>query len=72
MATRDWTNDPVSDEQIKYIHDLVTSKDLSSLTEAQQKWLANFDKSVFDGTVTKGQAHRVIDKLKTLEDVFPF
>lgn len=51
-----------SDKQIAYLASLVSSRDLSTLAEGQQAWLAaaNYD------ALTKAQASRVIDRLASL------
>lgn len=68
MASSDWTNDPATPDQVKFIRDLVASKNLTSLTDAQKRWITKGIPQNF----TKGQAHKVIEVLKKLEDEFPF
>jgi hypothetical protein len=59
MATTAWTEDPASESQLEYIHDLSTKHEMS---DDQAEFLARVQ--LGGRKLTKGEASRVIDGLK--------
>lgn len=60
------TGPTASEPQLNYLRKLRDGKDLSSLSEAQQDWLASTDFDTFPSELPKARMIVVIDQLKDL------